>query len=171
MQSAPDTVATQFLDAMRRLAATVTIVTVRSGEQRHGTTATAVTSLSMDPPSLLVCLNRSSRLHEYLSQEERFSVNILHVDNERVSSAFARPLTSEERFAQGDWRDDGELGVHLADAQATLFCIKDKVVDYGSHTIFIGRVVAVKNRADIAPLLYCNGRYETRTTLPVSGST
>ena len=55
----------QFRDAMRRLTGTVTIVTVRHGAEQHGTTATAVTSLSMDPPSILVCFNRDSRLHAF----------------------------------------------------------------------------------------------------------
>jgi flavin reductase (DIM6/NTAB) family NADH-FMN oxidoreductase RutF len=166
MTTGADTVTTHFRDAMRRLAATVTIVTVRSGDERHGTTATAVTSLSMDPPALLVCINRNSRLHAYLEKEDRFSVNLLHVDNEEMSRVFSRPMASEERFAQGNWRDDGELGVHLADAQSVLFCVKDKAVDYGSHTIFIGRAVAVKNRDDIAPLLYRNGGYAMCADFP-----
>ena len=57
-----------FKEAMRRLAGTVTIVTVSNGEERHGTTATAVTSLSMDPPSILVCFNKDSRLHAHLAE-------------------------------------------------------------------------------------------------------
>ena len=155
-----------FKDAMRRLAGTVTIVTVRHGADRHGTTATAVNSLSMDPPSLLVCFNKDSRLHGYLSTGEHFCVNLLHVDNVSASRLFASPVPSEERFAGGNWRMDGSEPPYLADAQANIFCAKDKEVDYGSHTIFIGRVLRVVNRAEIAPLIYCNGAYSGATALP-----
>jgi flavin reductase (DIM6/NTAB) family NADH-FMN oxidoreductase RutF len=159
MGNGADGLTADFRDAMRRLAATVSIITVTNGDERHGSTATAVTSLSMDPPSLLVCMNRDSRLHGYLTREDRFCVNVLHVENEDMSRLFASPLSSSERFAKGDWLADKVHGVYLANAQANLFCRKEQTVDYGSHTIFIGRVVAVINRDDIAPLLYRNGGY------------
>lgn len=148
-----------FKEAMRRLAGTVTIVTVRIGEERHGTTATAVTSLSLDPPSLLVCFNKDSRLHGHLTGTQLFCVNLLHVDNVAASRLFASPVTAEQRFAGGDWRMEPGAPPYLADAQANIFCVKDKEIDYGSHTIFIGRVLSVVNRGDIAPLVYCNGSY------------
>ncbi|HXF53901.1 MAG TPA: flavin reductase family protein [Hyphomicrobiaceae bacterium] len=152
-------VASAFRDAMRRFASTVSIVTVWSNGERHGTTATAVTSVSMDPPSMLVCINRDSRLHNHLVAGERFCVNLLHVDNLQTSRLFASPLSSADRFACGDWRMDAASAPYLADAQANVFCIKDKMVEYGSHTIFIGRVVDVRMRSDVAPLLYQNGCY------------
>ena len=148
-----------FRNAMRRFASTVSIVTVRNGAERHGTTATAVTSVSMDPPSMLVCVNRESRLHGHLEAGERFCVNLLHVDNLEASRLFASPLSSADRFACGDWQTDAASVPYLADAQANVFCIKDKAVEYGSHTIFIGRVVDVRTREDVAPLLYQNGCY------------
>lgn len=148
-----------FREAMRRLATTVSIVTVQSGAERHGTTATAVTSVCMEPPSLLVCINQDSRLHAFMRTEERFCVNLLHVDNIAGAQAFSSPLSSAERFADGDWRRDGFGVPYLADAQANLFCVKEKQIEHGSHTIFIGRVTAVRTRADIAPLLYTDGGY------------
>lgn len=150
----------RFRGAMRRLAGTVTIVTVRSGQERHGTTATAVTSVSMDPPSMLVCINRDSRLHGYLLKEDRFCVNMLHADNVEASRLFASPVSAEERFAGGDWRlDDDARAPWLANAQANVFCVKDKAIDYGSHTIFIGRVEDVVLRDGISPLIYKDGAY------------
>ncbi len=144
---------------MRRLAGTVTVVTVCEGTERHGTTATAVTSLSMDPPSILVCFNKDSRLHAYLSRAQQFCVNLMHTDNIEVSKRFASPLTSAERFAHGNWQQEGEAPPVLADAQSSILCAKDQQIDYGSHTIFIGRVLEVRNREDVSPLLYCNGIY------------
>ena len=159
-----------FKDAMRRLAGTVTIVTVSSNGERHGTTATAVTSLSMAPPSLLVCFNRDSRLHGRLSAAETFCVNVLHTDNVEVSQLFASPVSSAERFAGGPWRAEGDAAPYLESAQASIQCAKDQQIDYGTHTIFIGRVLSVRNREDIAPLIYCNGGYAGPTALaPRSG--
>lgn len=148
-----------FRDAMRRLAGSVTVVTVGSGADRHGTTATAVTSLSMAPPSLLVCFNRDSRLHALLSAADTFCVNLLHTDNVEVSKLFSSPVSSAERFAQGQWNAANGEAPYLADAQSSIQCAKDQQIDYGSHTIFIGRVLSVRNRDEISPLVYCNGGY------------
>lgn len=150
----------EFRDAMRRLAGTVTVVTVCHHGERHGTTATAVTSLSMAPPSVLVCFNRDSRLHGLLSAADKFCVNLLHTDNVEVSKLFSSPVTSAERFAKGSWHDDGSGGAPWLDgAQSSIQCAKEQQIDYGSHTIFIGRVIEVRNREEIAPLIYCNGSY------------
>ena len=155
-----------FKDAMRRLAGTVTIVTVTNGGEQHGTTATAVTSLSMNPPSLLVCFNKDSRLHGFLCKSDQFCVNLLHADNIGISQLFASPVSSAERFATGNWQlGDGEAP-YLADAQSSILCAKDREIEYGTHTIFIGRVLAVRNRGDIAPLIYCNGRYAVSAPIP-----
>lgn len=151
-------VKTAFRNAMRRFASTVSIISVQSGSERHGTTATAVTSVSLDPPSLLVCINQDSRLHEFLRKEERFCVNVLQVGNLPVSRAFSSAISSVERFAHGDWQADHGIP-YLADAQANLFCVREVEVPYGSHTIFIGRVFDARVRNDIRPLLYRNGGY------------
>jgi flavin reductase len=148
-----------FRNAMRRFASTVSIISVQSGSERHGTTATAVTSVSLDPPSLLVCINQDSRLHTYLQNEPRFCVNFLHAGNLSVSQAFSSAITGAERFAYGDWQSDHQGIPFLGDAQANLFCSKDLVVPYGSHTIFIARVIDARVRDDICPLLYSNGIY------------
>ena len=148
-----------FRNAMRRFASTVTVVAAQSGNERHGATATAVTSVSLDPPSLLVCINRDSRLHRFLRSEARFCVNFLHVGNLDISRAFSSAMSSAERFTHGDWHTDHRGAPYLADAQANLFCLKDLEVPYGSHTIFIGRVFDAQVRDEVSPLLYGNGCY------------
>ena len=148
-----------FRYAMRRVASTVAIVSVQSGGERRGTTATSVTSISMEPPSLLVCFNRVSRLHEFLSREERFCVNVLHTDNMETSKIFSDPVVNSERFNSGDWQADAGGVPYLANAQANLFCRKEKEIAYGSHSIFIGRVLQARARGDISPLLYRDGGY------------
>lgn len=160
----------RFRGAMRRLAGTVTIVTVKSGAEQHGTTATAVTSVSMDPPSMLVCINRDSRLHGYLVKEDRFCVNMLHADNLEASRLFASPISSEQRFAAGDWRLDDDGAPWLGNAQANVFCVKDRAIEYGSHTIFIGRVEQVTLRDDISPLIYKDGGYGVCAGMPAKAA-
>ena len=159
MNTTEATMRTGFRNAMRRFASTVSIISVQSGADRHGTTATAVTSVSFDPPSLLVCINQDSRLHQFLQSESRFCVNFLHVGNRHISHVFSSSISSAERFAHGDWRADRHDVPYLADAQANIFCMKDVELPYGSHTIFIGRVFDARVRDDISPLLYGNGCY------------
>lgn len=148
-----------FRDAMRRLAATVTIISARGAGRRHGITATAVTSLSMEPPSLLVCVNRSGSLHDLLSESDRFCVNLLRSEQAALSDAFSGKLPSEERFLHGAWKEDGEGLPFLADGQASIFCRRRDAIQHGSHSIFIGEVESVLLTEDISPLIYSNGAY------------
>ena len=154
-----DDIQEAFRLAMRRVASTVAIVTAEKDGERHGTTATSVTSISMDPPSVLVCFNQSSRLHEFLHRHHRFCINMLHTANLDVAKIFSSNATAAERFAVGDWREDPDGLPYLTDAQANLFCRKEEEVAYGSHTIFIGRVLRALAREDISPLVYRDGRY------------
>ena len=148
-----------FRLAMRRVASTVAIVSAQRGSERHGTTATSMTSISMEPPSILVCFNKASRLHDFLHAQGHFCVNVLHTSNLDIAKIFSSNATAAERFALGDWRTDAEGTPYLAGAQANLFCAKEQEVTYGSHTIFIGRVLRSLSRDDVSPLLYRDGRY------------
>jgi flavin reductase (DIM6/NTAB) family NADH-FMN oxidoreductase RutF len=148
-----------FRLAMRRVASTVAIVSAERDGERHGTTATSVTSISMDPPSVLVCFNHASRLHDFLHSQDSFCINMLHTGNLAIAKVFSSNATAAERFATGDWRADAKGMPFLADAQANFFCQKEQEVTYGSHTIFIGRVLRVLTRDDVSPLVYRDGRY------------
>lgn len=154
-----DDIQQAFRLAMRRVASTVAIVSAQRKGERHGTTATSVISISMEPPSVLVCFNQASRLHEFLSKQDRFCVNVLHTANLDIAKIFSSNATAVERFSTGDWRSDTEGTPYLANAQANLFCRKEQEITYGSHTIFIGRVLHAMTREDISPLLYRDGRY------------
>ncbi|WP_242127384.1 flavin reductase family protein [Sphingobium sp. Sx8-8] len=153
-------VAQAFRGAMRRLAATVTIVTARQGDEWFGMTMTAVTSLSMDPPTLLICVNRKTRLHAVLAAVEgaSFCVNLLRPGHEEAASAFGGSVEPTARFGIGEWAcEDG--APYLVDAQSNLFCDVTTAIAYGSHTIFIGAVRQVRLEGDVAPLIYGDGRY------------
>jgi flavin reductase len=104
-----------FRTAMRHVAATVYAVTTGHGGGRYGILATAVSSLSFEPPSLLVCVNRSASLHAPLASAEVFCVNVLGLGNRDVAEHFMRPLPID-RFAVGEWEESHGVPV-LSTAQ------------------------------------------------------
>lgn len=154
-------IASRFKQALRGVASTVTVITAHDGERHHGMTATAVTSLCMHPPALLICLNRATLLHDILTLGQSFCVNVLNESQAPVSAAFSGALPPGERFRRGDWSfADSGLGF-LADAQANIFCKKVAATPFGTHTVFIGEVVEVRLTDRQAPLIYKNASYCT----------
>jgi flavin reductase (DIM6/NTAB) family NADH-FMN oxidoreductase RutF len=150
---------TAFRAAMRRFAATVTIITACDHERHHGMTATAVTSVSMEPPSLIICLNQKTLLHDIMFRARRFCVNVLHRDQVELSTAFSGGVPAEKRFELGCWVRTEDGLPYLADAQANLFCRKAAALPYGTHTVFVGQVEDVGVRDLIAPLVYQDAGY------------
>ncbi|CAB3733968.1 flavin reductase [Paraburkholderia rhynchosiae] len=150
----------EFKRAMRRLAATVTIIsTADKSGARHGMTATAVNSVSTDPPSLLVCINHSASIHSPLTSGKHFCVNVLTTEHEDLVSAFSGRLTGSDRFKVGRWYNDAVTdSPYLENAQCNLFCEVDSIVSAGTHSIVIGKVVAVRVAEGIAPLIYTDGK-------------
>jgi len=150
---------TEFKSAMRRLAATVTIVSVRHGEQRHGMAATAVTSLTTDPPSLLACVNNSASIHDPIVESGGFCVNLLACEHHHLVPTFSGKEKGEQRFASGEW-GVGDMDIpYLVGAQASIFCKVDESLSYHSHTIFIGAVRSIRMTEDVAPLVYQDGGF------------
>ena len=148
-----------FRQAMRRFASTVTVITGGNATRRHGMTATAVTSLAMNPPSLLVCLNRETLLNDIMIDARYFCVNVLQAEQEDISAAFAGKFSAQERFGVGDW-DHTETGLpFLRTAEVNIFCRKSAALPYGSHTILIGEVEDVRLNEGPGPLVYHDGRY------------
>src|SRR5262245_55348348 len=153
-----DALAAETKLALRRLASAVAVVTCRSGDARHAMTATAVNAMSMQPPSMIVCVNRSSAFHEAISHAESFAINILHRSQEQISMGCGGMARGENRFCVGAWSEEHGVPV-LCDAQARIVCAKQDRFDYGSHTIFVGRVTAVGVHGAVDPLIYVDGRY------------
>lgn len=148
-----------FKNAMRRLAASVTVVTAIKDQEKCGITATAVTSVTTQPPAVLVCVNRSTSVHSVLKKGAPFCINLLHHRHVEISNAFGGFLKCDDKFAYGTWRDNEHKVPYLADAQANLFCMVDGEMDYGTHTIVIGRIESILMTGDVAPLIYQNGGY------------
>jgi len=152
-------VALRLREGLRRLAKAVVVITCRHEGQRYAMAATAVSELSMDPPSLLVCVNRTASLHGPLSRGADFCVNILHSSHGPVSAACSGKARGEARFAIGDWGATAQGCPLLRDAQASFVCRNAQAMDYGTHRIVIGRVEEVLIAGEIDPLVYADGRY------------
>jgi flavin reductase (DIM6/NTAB) family NADH-FMN oxidoreductase RutF len=152
-------VALQLREGLRRLAKAVVVITCRYEGQRYAMAATAVSELSMDPPSLLICVNRTASLHLPLSQGADFCVNILHSGHSDISAACSGKVRGEARFAVGKWGETPEGCPILEEAQASFFCRYDQAMSYGTHDIVIGRVEAVFIQGEVSPLVYADGRY------------
>ena len=144
--------------AMRHVSATVYAVTTGHAGERFGIIATAVNSLSFDPPSLLACINRTASLHDPLASADRFCINVLGLANRDVADCFMRGGSGEERFSIGEWEELEGVPV-LADAQSSLVCSLAHRHSYGTHTIFIGDLIAARHRQNARPLTYYDGRY------------
>lgn len=149
----------QFKIAMRRLASTVTIITTFDEGSRMAMVATGVSSLSVEPPSLLVCVARDASIHSTLARGEPFCVNLLAGHNQEVAQTCQKRSQGEARFEGGAWLTHINGVPYLADSQAALFCTPDRSIEYGSHTIFLGRISDVSIHGHISPLLYLDGRY------------
>ena len=159
-----------FRSAMRRLATTVSIVTCAGAEGWHGMTATAVTSVCADPPTLLVCVNRATSLYRPLVTGGAFCVNLLRSSQAPLSRAFGGQVKGPARFALGNWQaEEGGLPF-LADAQANLFCAVQRVVECCTHGIVLGGVRAVRFAEAVTPLLWQDGHYVVTCPLAEAGA-
>ena len=152
--------AAQFRHAMGHFATGVTVITsVDADGQPVGTTANAVSSLSLDPPLLLVCFNRSSRTLAAIQAHGAFAVNVLAAPQQELSANFARRGLSADWDAVG--HQPGPTGSpRLHGTLATLECTVEHRLPGGDHEIVIGRVRdAQSGDAGAAPLLFWRGQY------------
>ena len=144
-----------FKAGMRRLASGVSLIAVDDGTARHGLIATAVTSLSAEPPSLLVCVNGTASIFPAISEAGSFCVNILSCDQKAIAERFAIPKDRESRFESGSWTTLATGAPALEGSQVSFDCRAAGRTEFGTHTIFFGEVVAVTDWGTEAdPLLY-----------------
>jgi flavin reductase (DIM6/NTAB) family NADH-FMN oxidoreductase RutF len=150
-----------FRGAMRHLAGGVSVITVGRGRDITGMTVTSVSSLSVDPPSLVVSINRSSSSWPLLKRHGFFGVNILTADQLDVAERFAGKggLKGAERFAGAAWTS-GASGVPLlVGALAAIDCEAEDIIERHSHAVVIGRVLDMRLSSRTAALAYWQGQY------------
>jgi len=151
----------QFRAAMRNLAETVAVVTVGSGNTRTGFTATSVSSLCLDPPSLLVCLDRKSSSWPVLERRRSFCVNLLVEGQEAIADRFAGRggVKGQARYVGAEWRELESGTLALVGALAAIECDLEEAIERHSHAILIGRVRSIVLRDRAPPLLYWHSDY------------
>ncbi|MFF7709094.1 flavin reductase [Pseudomonas sp. NPDC007930] len=150
----PALIADAYRAGMRSLAAGVCLITSRHGEERGGMIATAVTSVSAEPPTLLVCVNRNASMFDLLGASGHFCVNVLAAHTVPLVEVFSDASRRAERFAQGEWANLASGAPLCSDAVVAFDCRVAKVVDWHSHAIFLGEVLGVHHpQAEAPPLL------------------
>ncbi len=156
---APDPVsADAFRHAMRRFASGVCVVATGEGADRCGMTVSAFSSVSAEPPMVLVCLNRAASAHDRLTGAAPYSINILDADQAEVAMTFAgqRGLHGADRFARG-W-DQSRGAPVLIGAHQSLICTPTARHIAGSHTVLIGTVLHTTPSTSGAALLNYDGQ-------------
>jgi flavin reductase len=152
-----------FKSGMRRLASGVVVIATAHDNQRFGLAATAVTSISAEPPTLMVCVNRSSSAHDPIVHARCFTVNLLREEDRDVADLFGSSESRDKRFDGRDWITLKTGAPALAKSLASFDCTTVQYFSYFSHTLFFGHVVDLKMFADeIKPLLYWNGSYQLK---------
>lgn len=154
-----------FKKALQLWASGIAVVTSKSEQLGlRGMTVTAFTSVSAEPPQILVCLNQSADTGENIDQNQRFAVNILNAQQQDLSNNFSGGSSQEERFAKTRW-SLGETGVPILDE--SILSLECKVVEKiraGTHWIMIGEIEAITSRSG-EPLLYFRSNYRQLTSL------
>jgi len=161
-----------FTNAMRHAVSGVSIVTTDGEYGRFGLTISSMTSVSADPPMLLVCINRSSAAHDAIATNRHFAVNVLTAHQQHVAAAFAgsAALGRAYEFGSSDWSVTASGLPQLLDPAALFECELESAIEAGTHSIFLGRVVTASGR-DIAPLAYSNREYGVPMPLAATNTT
>ncbi|MCI4643227.1 MAG: flavin reductase family protein [Hyphomonadaceae bacterium] len=146
---------------MRRLASGVSVITTANKEAACGLTATAVCSLSAQPPRILCCVNQKGETFRALKSNQNFCVNLLSSKDQSVARRFAGmdDLNGEDRFAEGHWTTLSTGAPALLTAVTSLDCTVEAALDYQTHAVIIGQVVDVRNENEIDPLLWLDGAF------------
>jgi flavin reductase len=134
------------------------VVTAQSADGPKGMTATSFNSVSVEPPQVLVCLNRNTDTGAVLLEQQFFAINILNADQQSISNEFAGGASQEQRFANVNWQPGGNGAPLLSDSLVSLECKVVQQIEAGTHWIVVGEVQTIVSRSG-EPLLYYNGAY------------
>jgi flavin reductase (DIM6/NTAB) family NADH-FMN oxidoreductase RutF len=161
IELAPETSPDDFRGAMRHLVGAVSVVTAGRGSDITGMTVTSVSSLSIDPPTLIVSINRESSTWPVLKRYGVFGVNVLTSDQIDIAERFSgqNGLKGRERFVGGEWVARGPSAPLLVGASAAIDCEVEDVIERHSHAIVIGRVRDLTLSKNESSLAYWHGRY------------
>ncbi len=160
----PSVSSADFKLGMRRLASGVVLIATVCEGERFGLTATAVMSISADPPTLMICVNRSASANEALSRSGCFTVNLLGGADRPIADLFSSSKHRAERFSNHEWGQLTTGAPVLLGSLASFDCRIVQTLPSSSHTLYFGEVIDLKMFTDeIRPLLYWNGTYHNES--------
>jgi flavin reductase len=149
-----------FLAGMRKAASSVCVVTTDGISGRVGVTVSSMTSVSTDPPSVLICIKKDNFAAAAIAENKVFCVNILRQDQQDISDTFAgRNQATPDRFACATWSTFATKSPALVDAASTFDCVLADARSFGSHVIFIGGVIFARTDIDATTLVYHDRHY------------
>ena len=149
----------EFRAAMAAMAATVSVVTARLGAEQIGRTVTSMLSLAMNPPTVLVSIDITSRLADIIAKSNGFSLAMLADDQQAVGNAFAGGLEPEERFGVGKWAQWPSGHPMLLGAVTALDCEVVGAIETGTHVLFAGAIIEAETTTSRTPLLWQRHSY------------
>jgi flavin reductase (DIM6/NTAB) family NADH-FMN oxidoreductase RutF len=148
-----------FVSAMRNFSAAVNVITTGTGDNRAGLTATAVFSLTAEPPQVAVSVNHNASAYPELKRNGFFGINTLGAHQEAVARRFAGGAKGLARFENSEWFDLATGAPLLAGALVNLDCRTEQAIDFSTHTLFVGRVEALRVEKASKPLLFVDGQW------------
>jgi flavin reductase (DIM6/NTAB) family NADH-FMN oxidoreductase RutF len=160
-RTADEVTADDFRKAMRALVGNCSLITVGEGERASGLVVTSAISLSAEPPLLLACVNRSSSSHPLLAEYGCFGWSSLGARQQAVAERFSGfgGVRGAARYEGAEWETAVTGARMLKGAPAAFDCRVEEMIDRATHTILIGRVLAVRTTPGAGALTYWNGRY------------
>jgi len=148
-----------FRNAMAKMGAAVNIITTDGPGGKAGFAASAVCSVTDTPPTLLICLNRSSSVFEIFEKNKTLCVNTLGGDHEMLSALFGGKTPVDERFAAACWESGLTGAPRLTDSVVSFDCVVNDSVDVGTHKVLFCRVVAIHESGSQEALIYYQREY------------
>ena len=149
----------KLLEVLRTTKQNVFVLAAENGDQRHAMTVSSVFSVSLEPMSMAVSVNKSASLHDLLKEESKFSLNLLSTDQIDIAEICSGAEEGQIRFNHPDW--NLEEIPFLLSAQSNLFCTCKKIIPLYSHSLIVGEVDDLFHSGKTNPLIYQDGRYET----------
>ena len=151
---------TEFRNAMARVCAPVNVITTDGPAGRGGFTATAMCSVTDEPPTLLICMNSKSTQTEMFRTNGKFCVNVLPAEHKDLASVFAGSVTDmNARFTAADWFSVKQGLPALRDAIVSFACEVIDIHRVGTHNVMVGQVFDIRQRLDGSALIYFDRHY------------
>lgn len=149
----------EFRETVGQFATGVTVLSLATSEGVHGMTANSFTSVSLDPPLILVCVDKANTTHQLIRETNKFAVNILSAEQENIARWYAG---QRQEFVQPNWQFDVAESPVLEGTLAWLDCALEHVYDGGDHTIYVARVNKLST-SNGEPLVFFRGRFTSLT--------